>query len=84
MPKLVSLPDKSGPVGSARMWFNPEHVVSVVPKVSHDGTTYMLSVELKLTGVPLMTAWLGDYETDILADVAWHAFLHTIAEGNLS
>ena len=60
------------------MWFNPEHVVSVVPKVSNDGMTYTLSVELKLTGMPLMNAWLGNYSTAALADAAWHMFLDNI------
>jgi hypothetical protein len=75
MPHFVPLPDRDGPVGSARMWINPEHVVSLVPKINRDGTRHILRVEIKLVGTPSFDAWLGQFDTGEQADDRWKAFL---------
>jgi hypothetical protein len=78
MPRLISLPDKHDPSSPGRIWFNPEHVVSLIPKFSTNGTEHSLTVEIKLTGVPAMDAWLGEYSSRAEADTAWGAFLASI------
>ena len=57
------------------MWINPEHVVSLVPKVVRDGVNHSLRVELKLAGVPAFDAWLGDFDDAEAADACWASFL---------
>ena len=68
MPRFVSLPDRDGPAGSARMWINPKHIVSLVPKVHRDGTHHILRVEIKLVGMPAFDAWLGKFDSGSDAD----------------
>lgn len=75
MARFVPLPDRDGPPGAARMWINPEHVVSLVPKVSRDGTHHVLRVEIKLVGTPAFDAWLGAFTSGELADERWKTFL---------
>ncbi|ARJ07670.1 hypothetical protein B5808_20040 (plasmid) [Cnuibacter physcomitrellae] len=62
------------------MWINPEHVVSLVPKVQNDGTHHVLRVEIKLVGAPAFGAWLGRFEFGAAADVRWREFLEDLAE----
>jgi hypothetical protein len=78
MPRLIPLPDRHGPTGAARLWFNPDHIVTLAPKIHDTGGGHTLSVELKLTGVPAMDAWLGDHSTTGAADAAWQTFLDQI------
>lgn len=78
MPRFVPLPDKDGPVGSARMWINPEHIVSLVPKVHRDGTHHILRVEIKLLGTPAFDAWLGKFASGAEADAHWREFLRDL------
>lgn len=75
MARFVSLPDRDGPPGAARMWINPEHVVSLVPKVTRDGTHHILRVEIKLVGTPAFDTWLGAFTSGELADEGWKLFL---------
>jgi hypothetical protein len=75
MPRLMPLPDKHGPAGSARLWFNPDHVVYAIPKITESDTGHVLAVELKLAGVPAMDSWLGSYDSAGAADHGWKAFL---------
>lgn len=56
MTRFVPLPDRDRPASAARMWINPEHIVSLVPKVSADGTRHMLRAEIKLMGSPAFDA----------------------------
>ncbi|MCS5716399.1 hypothetical protein NVV95_17770 [Herbiconiux sp. CPCC 205716] len=78
MPRFVPLPDRDGPAGSARMWINPEHVVSLVPKVHRDGTHHILRVEIKLVGTPAFDAWLGKFDSGADADTRWGEFLRDL------
>ncbi|MCS5735762.1 hypothetical protein [Herbiconiux daphne] len=80
MARFVSLPDRDGPAGAARMWINPEHVVSLVPKVSTDGSRHVLRVEIKLIGTPAFDAWLGVYDTGEEADSRWALFLSELRD----
>jgi hypothetical protein len=75
MARFVSLPDRDGPPGAARMWMNPEHIVSLVPKITRDGTNHILRVEIKLIGTPAFDAWLGAFASGELADERWASFL---------
>ncbi len=81
MVRFVSLPDRDGPPGASRMWINPEHVVSLVPKVSRDGTHHLLRVEIKLVGLPAFDAQVAGelagktVESGDLADERWRSFL---------
>ncbi|TIH33805.1 hypothetical protein [Subtercola vilae] len=81
MPRLISLPDKHDPSSPRRIWFNPEHVVSLIPKFGSNGTRHTFTVEIKLTGIPAMDAWLGDYGSRTDADNVWRAFLTSITTG---
>lgn len=64
------------------MWVNPEHVVSLVPKVSRDGTHHVLRVEIKLVGMPAFDAWLGSFASGDEADARWRAFVAELAHAN--
>ena len=75
MARFVALPDRDGPPGAARMWINPEHIVSLVPKLTRDGTHHVLRVEIKLVGTPAFDAWLGGFDTGDKVDERWKAFL---------
>lgn len=75
MSRFVSLPDRNGPAGAAVMWINPEHVVSLIPKITRDGSHHILWVEIKLLGTPAFDAWLGQLDTSDQADARWSAFL---------
>jgi len=78
MTHLIPLPDRHGPAGSARLWFNPDHIVTVAPRVIQTDAGHTLSVELKLTGIPVMDAWLGDHPSAETADTAWRDFLTSL------
>ncbi|MEF2978107.1 hypothetical protein [Subtercola sp. YIM 133946] len=78
MSRLISLPNKHDPASPGRIWFNPERVVSLIPKFGSNGTQHSLTVEIKLTGVPAMDAWLGNFLSRADADIAWHTFLTSI------
>ena len=75
MARFVSLPDRDGPSGASRMWINPEHVVSIVPKLTSDGALHILRAEIKLVGTPAFDAWLGAFDSGEGADEGWRAFL---------
>jgi hypothetical protein len=60
------------------MWINPEHVVSLVPKVHRDGTHHILRVEIKLVGTPAFDAWLGKFNSGADADARWGEFVHDL------
>jgi hypothetical protein len=75
MVRFVPLPDRDGPLGAARIWINPNHVISLVPKISRDATHHILRVEIKLVGTPAFDAWLGAFDTGDQADARWKAFL---------
>lgn len=79
MSRFVSLPDRNGPADAAVMWINPEHVVSLIPKITRDGSHHILRVEIKLVGTPAFDAWLGHFGTAELADDRWSAFLVEMA-----
>jgi hypothetical protein len=57
------------------MWINPEHVVSLVPKITRDGVHHTLRVEVKLVGLPAFDAWLGAFDDAEAANTSWSAFL---------
>ncbi|MCS5716429.1 hypothetical protein NVV95_17925 [Herbiconiux sp. CPCC 205716] len=80
MARFVSLPDRDGPPGAARMWINPEHVVSLVPKVSRDGISHTLRVEIKLVGTPAFEAWLGAFDSNDEADACWRQFVDSFGD----
>nr|WP_322843334.1 hypothetical protein [Herbiconiux sp. KACC 21604] len=61
------------------MWINPDHVVSLVPKLSRDETHHILRVEIKLVGSPAFDAWLGTFKTGDEANAGWAAFLGTLS-----
>ncbi|GAA2246458.1 hypothetical protein GCM10009851_34910 [Herbiconiux moechotypicola] len=60
------------------MWINPEHVVSVVPKVHRDGTHHILRVEI--LGTPAFDTWLGEFDSGADADTRWGEFLHDLGD----
>jgi len=74
---VIPLPDANGPVGSSRIWINPEHITSAIAIVVHDGVHPMLYVDLKLQGLTLSRYWLATRETDEL-DVAWAEFIRLL------
>ena len=74
---MIPLPDANGPVGSSRIWINPEHITSAIAIVVHDGVHPMLYVDLKLQGLTLSRYWLATRETDEL-DVAWAEFIRLL------
>jgi hypothetical protein len=57
------------------MWVNPDHIVSVRPKISGTVPAIDVHVELKLEGLPLFDSWLGQFKTADAADSAWTALL---------
>jgi hypothetical protein len=75
--RLVELPGKvsgQGEPGTVR-WVNPEHVVSVRPRVTGVPPHVELHVELKLEGMPLFDSWFGTFHSVEGADRRWRAFL---------
>lgn len=63
------------------MWINPEHIISLIPKIVFDGTHHTLRVEVKLAGTPDFDAWLGRLGTVEGADARWTEFLDDIRGG---
>jgi len=83
MVRLIPLPDPDGPIGSSRIWVNPEHITSAIAIVVHDGVHPMLYVDLKLQGLSLSRYWLATGETDEL-DAAWSEFLRLLGSEETS
>lgn len=66
--------NQANPHGGA-IWINPEHVVSLRPLTSGAEPDVMLSVEIKLEGMPLFSAPLGNYHSNMESKAAWGRFL---------
>lgn len=66
------------------MWINPDHIVSLVPKVHRDGTHHILKVEIKLVGTPAFDAWIGQYTSGEHADEGWRDFLMEMGQSGSS
>lgn len=83
MPRLIPLPDKDGSPGDSRLWINPDQIVTAAPSITGGqdthGDVFIVWVELKLEGVPMMRAWLGTAATAEAASAIWDAFLTSIA-----
>jgi len=83
MPRLIPLPDRDGAAGSSRLWINPDHIVTAAPVITRgqndQGDVVVVAVELKLEGVPVMRAWLGEAASTQEADVVWQGFLDQVA-----
>jgi hypothetical protein len=79
MVTLIPLPAKTGGHGAASIWFNPEHITTLTPIVERsadsDGDLVILSVDMKLQGLPISRHWLASSRTTAEADVAWQGFL---------
>ncbi|TAJ47854.1 MAG: hypothetical protein EPO52_06530 [Herbiconiux sp.] len=78
MRHFVALPGKTGPRGTDVD--QPEHIVSMVPKITRDGIQYSLRVEVKLVVTPPFDALLGDYSDVGRADAGWASFLQQLQE----
>ncbi|MEC5149532.1 hypothetical protein [Cryobacterium sp. GrIS_2_6] len=78
---IVALPGRvtglSAP-GAVR-WINPEHVVSVRPRLAVTLEGLDLFVELKLEGLPLFETWIGTFENKELADSRRQSYLAELA-----
>ncbi len=83
MPRLIPLPDRDGVPGSSRLWINPDHIVTAAPVITRsgneEGDVVVVSVDVKLEGVPVMRAWLGEASSTQGADLLWQGFLDLVA-----
>lgn len=70
--RLIPVP---GEDGRPTMWLNPDHLVSVMPIVSHAQMGFRLAAELKIEGMQLLRVQLGEHESKIAADAAFEKFL---------
>jgi hypothetical protein len=59
---------------------NPEHVVSVRPLTRGSAPTVTLTVEVKLEGMPLFIAPLGDFSTEAAATIEWTQFIAALVD----
>lgn len=71
--KLIELADPTGKHPS--MWVNADHVVSVMPVHTNNGTVISAIAEVKLEGMPLHRVGLGEHASVAEAEVAFRAFL---------
>lgn len=71
--KLIELADPTGKHPS--MWINVNHVVSVTPAHTNNGSGVTAAAEVKLEGMPLHRVALGEHETSAGAEEAFSAFL---------
>lgn len=80
MARLVALPGRARGGGDPvpARWINPEHIVSVRPRMAGGPPQVELLIELKLEGMPLFETWLGSFSTLDAADQRWQAFLQEL------
>lgn len=80
--RLVALPGRvAGQTEPAAVrWINPEHIVSIRPRMGGGEPELDLIVEIKLEGIPLFETWLGSFRTVQKADERWQAFLTGLTE----
>ncbi|SDH31658.1 hypothetical protein [Microbacterium sp. 77mftsu3.1] len=73
--RLLPIPDADG---NPTMWINADHLVSV-QALTHGGEKgIVLTVELKVDGMPLHRVRLGEYLEKADADAAFARFLDTL------
>lgn len=64
------------------MWINRDHIVTAAPVISRTqnehGDVFVVAVELKLEGVPMMRAWLGEATGQAGAETIWQGFLDQV------
>ena len=73
--RLIGIPDASG---QPAIWINADHLVSVQPIYSNDGTSDLLTAELKVDGMPLYRVKLGTFDTRAAAQAKWAWFLEEL------
>ena len=76
----IELPRSPATPNGGSIWVNPEHIISVRPLTRGSAPTVTLTVEVKLEGMPLFIAPLGDFPTEAEATVAWAHFLATLVD----
>jgi hypothetical protein len=76
----IELPRSPATPHGGSIWINPQHIVSVRPLTRGSAPTVTLTVEVKLEGMPLFIAPLGNFSTEAEATVEWARFLSTLVD----
>ena len=79
MVRLIGIPgDKDTGSDLPSAWINPEHIVHLVPLIDGPSDAKRLIVEIKLTGLPILRAHFGTYDSIGEVDARWAAFLREL------